>query len=81
MEPVKKTEAPGYYQVIRFPMGMFTCLQFISDKGADDLKWNTLTNRQTELYTVMNDKITTEWWHIAEEVQGHSIREGVKPIY
>ena len=23
MEPVKKTEAPGYYQVIRFPMGMY----------------------------------------------------------
>lgn len=21
MEPVKKNEAPGYYQVIRFPMG------------------------------------------------------------
>lgn len=23
MEPVKKTEAPGYYQAIRFPMGEF----------------------------------------------------------
>lgn len=21
MEPVKRTEAPGYYEVIRFPMG------------------------------------------------------------
>ncbi|KAM9384709.1 histone acetyltransferase KAT2B isoform 3-T3 [Pholidichthys leucotaenia] len=25
MEPVKKTEAPGYYQVIRFPMAVFLC--------------------------------------------------------
>lgn len=25
MEPVKKTEAPGYYQVIRFPMGVYDC--------------------------------------------------------
>ncbi|GLD65877.1 histone acetyltransferase KAT2B, partial [Lates japonicus] len=24
MEPVKKTEAPGYYQVIRFPMDLKT---------------------------------------------------------
>lgn len=24
MEPVKKTEAPGYYQAIRFPMGEFS---------------------------------------------------------
>lgn len=24
MEPVKKTEAPGYYQAIRFPMGKFS---------------------------------------------------------
>lgn len=27
MEPVKKTEAPGYYQVIRFPMGVYTSMQ------------------------------------------------------
>lgn len=23
MEPVKKNDAPGYYQVIRFPMGVY----------------------------------------------------------
>lgn len=34
MEPVKKTEAPGYYQSIRFPMGMFS----IQDSSLNQLK-------------------------------------------
>lgn len=31
MEPVKKTEAPGYYQAIRFPMGKFSVWGRVSE--------------------------------------------------
>lgn len=33
MEPVKKTDAPGYYQVIRFPMGAYTSTQGLGLKA------------------------------------------------
>lgn len=39
MEPVKKTEAPGYYQSIRFPMGMLS----IQDSSLNQLKTRRLT--------------------------------------
>lgn len=33
MEPVKKTDAPGYYQVIRFPMGAYASMQGLGLKA------------------------------------------------
>lgn len=53
MEPVKKTEAPGYYQVIRFPMGMYacTCSPLTCEQTGVKLRMKCVSQKQYNLKT------------------------------
>lgn len=51
MEPVKKTEAPGYYQVIRFPMGMYACSPLTCKQTGVKLRMKCVSQKQYNLKT------------------------------